>query len=364
MNRHGPVLIVGLILLASAACSPGPAASSSTASSATPTSRPSSAPSTSSPAPTPTPAPSVSQCASILSARPAAATTGTVSGPVGNGRILFGIEASGEAGTIALADLDLQGLHFIPIGADRTLAHVTWSPGGVVFDSERAGDRHLFAMGIDGGSVEQLTRTAGTAEQAASLSPDGKQMAYEHYSCRVPQDLGIQIALSDGQQQVALTQTFPVGSPGGEGDASISPDGRSVVFVRFLDAGHSAVFVVPSAGGTARRLTGDEAQVSYPRWSPDGSSIVFTRGMPGGPNGSDLWIVPARGGSARLLTSYASGMSTFSGAWSPDGKQIVFEAYANGWDHNELRTISTNRSNERTIWTGTDSTAESPDWGK
>ena len=49
--------------------------------------------------------------------------------------------------------------------------------------------------------------------------------------------------------------------------------------------------------------------------------------------------------------------------WSPDGKQIVFKYYENGWNYNELHVADANGANETVLWVGTFSTAETPHWG-
>ncbi len=56
-----------------------------------------------------------------------------------------------------------------------------WGDGGnrIYFDSDRAGNVHLFAMKADGHNVRQLTRTDGW-EFTPALSRDGKLLAFEH----------------------------------------------------------------------------------------------------------------------------------------------------------------------------------------
>ena len=54
---------------------------------------------------------------------------------------------------------------------------------------------------------------------------------------------------------------------------------------------------------------------------------------------------------------------SWEGDWSPDGKQIVYKYYEQGWRYNELHIASADGSNESVLWTGDFSTAETPDWG-
>ena len=83
------------------------------------------------------------------------------------------------------------------------------------------------------------------------------------------------------------------------------------------------LWVVPARGGTARRLTSNLGAVSRAFFSPDGSRLAFT-GTDDGP--PEIYTMPQEGGQATRLT-YLGAASTVA-AWTPDGAQIVFSSNA------------------------------------
>ncbi len=143
---------------------------------------------------------------------------------------------------------------------------------------------------------------------------------------------------------------------------SWSPDGRHVVFARakapdlqdtkhqgyvwltpaesreFIDRGEPFLFDlyrVPfngGKGGVAEPVEGasDNGMSNYfARFSPDGRWIVFCRAksyMLLQPD-SELYIIPAEGGSARRLRCNTARMNSWH-SWSPDGKWLVFASKA------------------------------------
>jgi Tol biopolymer transport system component len=130
-----------------------------------------------------------------------------------------------------------------------------------------------------------------------------------------------------------------------------------------VDDRHGAVWVVPAAGGEARRLTSDDFGATYPRWSPDGKHILFAARWSAGVEDRALWVVPSAGGELHRVLKRAATPWEVEGDWSPDGSQIAFTVYLPAWDHKELRIAAADGTLERTLWVGNQSTAETPHWG-
>ncbi len=86
------------------------------------------------------------------------------------------------------------------------------------------------------------------------------------------------------------------------------------------------IWVVPRAGGTARRLTSFQGQTANPHFSPDGRWIAFSGEYAGN---FDVYIVPAEGGEPRRLT-WHPGADLVEG-WTPDGRSILFSSNRGSW---------------------------------
>ncbi|HEU4387120.1 MAG TPA: DPP IV N-terminal domain-containing protein, partial [Blastocatellia bacterium] len=76
---------------------------------------------------------------------------------------------------------------------------------------------------------------------------------------------------------------------------------------------------VDRAGGTAKRLTTNPAEESFPVFSPDGSRLAFSRQVGGN---WDVYVMPADGGEEKRVTFHPQ--SDYAMTWTPDGKSIVF----------------------------------------
>jgi dipeptidyl aminopeptidase/acylaminoacyl peptidase len=105
----------------------------------------------------------------------------------------------------------------------------------------------------------------------------------------------------------------------------ISPDGKTVAYQLTtvnLETNKSttAIWIAPADGkGEPKQLTDPKGKRdANPRWSPDGTRILFESNRSGS---SQLWVVTADG-DAKQLTDISTGAAT--GIWSPDGTHVAF----------------------------------------
>src|SRR5262249_43523508 len=101
--------------------------------------------------------------------------------------------------------------------------------------------------------------------------------------------------------------------------------------VAFCYAGN--LYLVPTAGGVARRLTSHDGYELFPRFSPDGEWLAFTGQYDGN---TEVYVMPADGGPPRRLTWTATlgrddvadrmGPNNIIMGWKHDNKTIVFRS--------------------------------------
>ena len=111
----------------------------------------------------------------------------------------------------------------------------------------------------------------------------------------------------------------------GVGEAQMSPDGRTVLFMRKVvnarNAYETSVWAADADGRRApRALTAGPKDV-MPRWSPDGTRVAFVRLDAKKP--PRIMVVPAKGGAARELVEMPHG-SVRDFTWSPCGRRMAF----------------------------------------
>jgi tricorn protease len=95
------------------------------------------------------------------------------------------------------------------------------------------------------------------------------------------------------------------------------------------------LWTVPRQGGIARRLTSNLGEVNYPAISPDGEWLAFVGREEGR---SEVYLMPAGGGSARRLT-YLNSLCQVLG-WSVDGRSVVFASTHHQVHHGVLGIFS------------------------
>jgi TolB protein len=144
---------------------------------------------------------------------------------------------------------------------------------------------------------------------------------------------------------VALTALASLAALAGSAPAKSSPTGQ-IVFAT-ADAGDSEIAVLDLATRRTAVLTRNRAADFFPRWSPDGSRIVFVSDRDGD---DELYFMGADGTGVRQLTHTNSAREA-TPAWSPDGRRILF-ARSTAAREPDVWVIDASGRNERRLTRG------------
>jgi len=100
---------------------------------------------------------------------------------------------------------------------------------------------------------------------------------------------------------------------------AFSPDGNSVAYVTFPEG---ILWKAKRDGSEPVQLTDKPWYPQLPRWSPDGSQILFSDQDQNGV--SHAYVIPSMGGNPTPLLPE---IEAYQGdpSWSPDGKKVVFD---------------------------------------
>lgn len=207
-------------------------------------------------------------------------------------------------------------------------------------------------------------------EVNANLSPDGAMVAYEQIDEKGHGTIVLQTTVHVPPRPLTST-------PAGYSDSMPvwSPDGRTIAFARFDPSSRCQIMLIAASGGNERKIadcfagsaasydwtpdgkgllmgletklpgerssplrlldiaSGQWKALDYaisegdididPRYSPDGKWIVFRRAI----SLSDLWKMPATGGTPQRLTHVKSDIRGWD--WLPDGSGLVFSYIGN-----------------------------------
>ena len=234
-----------------------------------------------------------------------------------------------------LATRTVQGLAWSPDGSEvwassgGTLLAVsrpeaarvlTRVPGGTwLLDVSRAG-RALLAqtnirreiVGLPPGQAKERNLSWFDWSYPDDLSNDGQTVLFDESNRQSEAGYEIYLRKTEGSPAVLLGE--------GHGNA-LSPDGRWALSV-FRPFGKAQLVLLPTGAGQPRPLSGDAfLWGQWGAWTPDGKGIVFAASEEG--HAPRLYVREIEGGRARPITPEGIRLYFNGNAISPDGKLVT-----------------------------------------
>ncbi len=197
-----------------------------------------------------------------------------------------------------------------------------WGADGLVyFVSERDGFFNIWRIAPTGGAATQVTSFKKDGVQFASMSPDGKAIAFENefdiwtldVPAGKPRKVVVDIEADSKENLVDMLQ-----SKNKAESFDPSPEGDSVA-IEF----HGEIFYVPSDPeiGEKRQVTSSPWRDQRPAVSPDGRYLAYVSDES---KDQEFWLFDRQDGSRRKLTTHASFKD--NAVWAPDSKRLAVTA--------------------------------------
>jgi dipeptidyl aminopeptidase/acylaminoacyl peptidase len=257
-----------------------------------------------------------------------------------------------------------------------------WSPDvkTIAFLSSREGNSQVYLLPMDGGEAHAITHLS-TGADLVKWSPDGKTIAFtssvypdcKDDDCNKKRDeekdknkvkarayeqllyrhwthwfegkrshvFVMTAPNASGQMEEGATPhdliaganyDVPPDERGGPDDINFSPDSKEICFTAVTDkveaiSTNADLFLVPVAGGEAKRITNNPGFDGNPVYSPDGRYIAYHAQLTAGYE-ADRWRVMLYDRQAGKSQNISEGFDRSANdlAWSADSKTIFFTA--------------------------------------
>jgi eukaryotic-like serine/threonine-protein kinase len=169
---------------------------------------------------------------------------------------------------IRIYDLERGGFTGLPDVQGQAVFPV-WTPDGqqLVFGWNRNGQTNAYAVPLDGSAAPRRITSGATTDIPGDITPDGRSLAYVRMSHATGMDIYI-VPLDGSRQGQRL-----VASTADDAHPAFSPDGRWLAYSSSL-TGEMQVFIT-SFPGPGPRLQVSTSGGRMPVWSPDGRRLAY-----------------------------------------------------------------------------------------
>jgi TolB protein len=245
----------------------------------------------------------------------------------------------------------LKNIKQLTFGGENAEAYFSFDGKQLIFQSKRDGRPcdQIYSMNIDGSNLHMVSNGEGRTT-CSYFFKGGKKVLYAStfggkkecpppadysrgYVWAIYSDYDIYTATPDGKNIKNLTN-----SPGYDAEATISPNGKKIVFTSERD-GDLELYSMDIDGNHIKRLTNELGYDGGAFYSPDNKMIVYRGSHPSDPKlierdkqflkehmivpiTFEVWTMNADGSNKRQVTHLNA--ASFAPFFTPDGKRIIF----------------------------------------
>ena len=154
---------------------------------------------------------------------------------------------------------------------------------------------------------------------SVDVSPDGQTLVFDFLGDLYTMPI-------TGGTATPLTQGMAF-----DGQPRFSPDGTRVVFTSDRSGGEGVHIISLDMSDTVQLTRGKSSSYQSPEWTPDGNYVIATRQ---GPGQGKLWMYHVDGGSGIQLIDEPANRRTTGAAFGADDRYIWYAQRSGTWEYN------------------------------
>lgn len=197
------------------------------------------------------------------------------------------------------------------------VAYLGGGTGQVAFVSDREGDMQIYLVSIDSGENPQLLAEIPGGACQPAWSPDGSQLVFVS-PCESQEETYPNSSLYLIDANSNNMTMLPLGATGNY-DPAWSLDGNRIAFTSLRD-GRAQVYIYTLADQSVELISDKFSHNFQPIWAPDGERIAFVSSRFGN---SLIFIMSVEGREVSQFSRTSAAIYTHP-RWSPDGSAILY----------------------------------------